>query len=98
MGALRPFPAICRLNQSNAARALLLWFDLAPSRTASRPWAGIGPAVMVPGDYHGVVVFATPPASETDFRVSLKYVGPVTDQMLALGPPITAPTASRNSV
>ena len=74
--------------------ALLLWFDLAPSRTAIRPWAGIGPAVMVPGDYHGVVVFATPPASETDFRVSLKYVGPVTDQMLALGPPITAPTAS----
>ena len=67
--------------------ASLLWFDLAPSRSAVRPWAGIGPAVAVSGDYHAVVVFAAPPASDTDFRVSLKYVGPVADQTLALGPP-----------
>jgi len=74
--------------------ASLLWFDLAPSQTTPRPWAGIGPADMVSGDFHTVVVFATPPATETDFRVSLKYVGPVADQTLALGPTITAPARS----
>jgi len=49
---------------------------------------------MVSGDFHTVVVFATPPASQGDFRVSLKYVGPVTNQTIAFGPTITAPTTS----
>jgi hypothetical protein len=71
-----------------------LWFDLAPSPTSTRPWAGLGPAAMVSGDFHGLVVFATPDGS-ADFRVSLRYVGPVTNQSLALGPAISAPTTSQ---
>jgi hypothetical protein len=74
--------------------ASLFWFDLAPSVVATRPWAGIAPAAMVSGDYHALVVFATPPASQGTFRVSLEYVGPVTNQTLALGPTIAVPTVS----
>jgi hypothetical protein len=74
--------------------ASLLWFDLAPSVNAIRPWAGIAPAQMVAGDFHAVVAFASPSTSETDFRVTLKYVGPVGNQSLAFGPTISTPTAS----
>jgi hypothetical protein len=74
----------------------LFWFDLAPSTNSTRPWAGLNPATMVPGDFHGLVVFATPPGGgPTNFRVSLKFVGPVTDQTLALGPAISAPAISQ---
>jgi hypothetical protein len=69
-----------------------LWFDLAPSPTATRPWAGFGPAAMMSGDFHGLYVFASPLDGSADFRVSLKYVGPVADQTLALGPTLDAPT------
>jgi hypothetical protein len=74
--------------------ASLFWFDLSPSVVATRPWAGIAPAAMVSGDYHALVVFATPPASQGNFRVSLKYVGPVANQTLTLGPTIAVPTVS----
>jgi hypothetical protein len=69
----------------------LMWFDLAPSTLTARPWAGIPASAMVTGDFHALVVFATPSGSQ-DFRVSLKYVGPVANQSLALGPSISAPT------
>lgn len=72
----------------------LLWFDLAPSALAARPWAGIPTSAMVTGDFHSLVVFATPRGSK-DFRVSLKYVGPVANQSLVLGPPISAPTITQ---
>jgi hypothetical protein len=71
----------------------LLWFDLAPSVQTSRPWAGLAPATMVDGDFHSVVVFATP-STDGDYRVALKYVEQVSNQALALGPTITAPSAS----
>ena len=77
-----------------AKHRLLFWFDLAPSQVATRPWAGLSAANMVSGDFHDVVVFATPRASEGDYRVSLKYVGPVANQTLAIGPVLAAPTIS----
>ena len=72
----------------------LLWFDLAPSTSAARPWAGIPSGSMVSGDFHAVVAFATPLESTTDFRVALKYVGPVTNQTLAFGSAIAVPATS----
>ena len=72
----------------------LLWFDLAPSALAARPWAGIPTSAMVTGDFHALVAFATPRGSK-DFRVSLKYVGPVANQSLVLGPSISAPTITQ---
>ena len=71
-----------------------LWFDLSPSPTASRPWAGLDAAHMVAGDLHALIVFASPVSNPDNFRVALKYVGPVTDQTLALGPTLGAPTIS----
>ena len=73
----------------------LFWFDLSPSSVPNRPWAGIGSAAMVSGDFHGVVVFGTPRGNTTgDFRVAIKYVGQVADLALALGPAIVGPTTS----
>jgi hypothetical protein len=71
-----------------------LWFDLSPSPDANRVWAGLSPTVTQSGDLHGLFVFA----SATDgsgFRHAIKYVGPVEDQSLALGPVIDAPTVSQ---
>jgi hypothetical protein len=70
----------------------LFWFDLAPSMNAARPWAGIPSSAMVSGDFHAVVVFATGTASG---RVSLKYVGPVANQTIVLGPRIEAPAVTQ---
>jgi len=77
-----------------AKHRLLMWFDLAPSRATIRPWAGIPGAAMANGEFHTLVVFASPSGS-SDFRVSLKYVGTVTNQTLALGPTINLPAASQ---
>lgn len=80
---------------------LLFWFDLAPSTTATRPWAGLSTGTMIPGDFHGLLVFAAPHndlpdvPTPADFRVALKYVGPVTNQTLALGPALSAPSTSQ---
>jgi hypothetical protein len=74
--------------------ATLMWADLAPSPTATRPWAGLNAATMVGGDFHSLVVFATPSGSD-DYRVSLKYVGPVSNQSVPLGPALSAPTTSQ---
>ena len=68
--------------------ASLLWFDLQPGPNAARSWAGLAPAAMTAGDFHGLVVFATEPNGLGHFRVSLRYVGPVTSQSLALAPTI----------
>jgi len=74
-------------------RARALWADLSPSPATTRPWAGLGAAALLSGEFHELTVFASDPTSD-DFRVSLKDVGPVTDQTIAFGPPINAPTAS----
>jgi hypothetical protein len=78
--------------KDNRARAL--WADLSPNPATTRPWAGLGPAALLNGEFHEVVVFAGDPTSD-DFRVSLKDVGPVTDQTIAFGPAIAVPTASQ---
>ena len=70
-----------------------IWSDLSPSPLATRPWGGL--ASMETGDLHGLVVFATPPGSVGDFRVAVKYVGPVADHNLALGPVLAAPASSQ---
>jgi hypothetical protein len=75
-------------------RARLLWADLSPSPATTRPWAGLGPAALLSGEFHELTVFAADPTSD-DFRVSLKDVGPVTDQTIAFGPTIDAPTTSQ---
>jgi hypothetical protein len=74
----------------------LMWFDLAPSALSTRPWGGLSPSAMAFDDLHGVVVFATPPGSVADdFRVALKYVGPVANQTIAMGPAISLPAVSQ---
>lgn len=71
-----------------------MWFELSSSPDANRVWAGLSPTVMQSSDLHGLFVFA----SATDgsgFRHSIKYVGPVEDQALVLGPVIDPATASQ---
>ena len=72
----------------------LMWFDLAPSATATRPWAGIPASAMASGDFHAVVVFASP-SNSSNYRVSLKYVGPVAAVTLALGPALASSASSQ---
>ena len=74
---------------------LLMWFDLAPSDVTARPWQGLPSANMISGDFHGLYVFASPPGSD-DYRVALKFVGPVADETLSLGGDI--PTAGIQQV
>jgi hypothetical protein len=78
--------------RDNRPRAL--WADLSPSPATTRPWAGLGPAALLTGEFHELVVFASDPASD-DFRVSSKDVGPVTDQTIAFGPLVGMPNASQ---
>ena len=74
----------------------LLWFDLSPSPATTRPWAGLGPTTMATGDFHGIYAFANPrPFDANNYRFALKYVGPVSNQTLSLGPGIGAPTVSQ---
>jgi hypothetical protein len=78
--------------RDNRPRAL--WADLSPSPSTTRPWAGLGQAALLSGEFHGLLVFASDPASD-DYRASLKHVGQVTDQTIAFGPTINVPTASQ---
>lgn len=70
-----------------------LWFDLSPSPDANRVWAGLSPTVMQSSDLHGLFVFASASDGSGDLRHAIKYVGPVEDQTLTLGPVIN-PLAS----
>lgn len=69
-----------------------IYSDLAPSTSATRPWAGLNSIDMLSSDLHTLIVFASAP--NDDFRVTVKYVGPVANQTIALGPPMTTTTAS----
>ena len=73
----------------------LFWFDLTPSQNSNRLWAGLNPTVATSADFHGIFVFANAPNNLDDFRVTLKYVGPVTNQTAAMGPTVTLPTSSQ---
>ena len=72
----------------------LLWNDLAPSTVAARPWAGLNSANMISGDLHHLFAFASRSTDLVDFRVVSKTVGAVSNQALALGAELNAPTAS----
>src|SRR5688572_1931623 len=61
------------------------WNDIAPTTNATRPWAGLNAASTVAGDFHGITVFASPPNEPNNFRVTVKYVGAVSDQTIAFG-------------
>ncbi|HEX6049010.1 MAG TPA: hypothetical protein VFZ21_07075 [Gemmatimonadaceae bacterium] len=73
----------------------LLWFDLQPNPNAARSWAGLAPEAMAANDFHGLVVFASQPGAPGNFRVSLRYVGPVASQSVAFAPAIVVPTVSQ---
>jgi hypothetical protein len=73
---------------------LLLWSDLVPSTNASRPWIGLNAANVLPTDLHGLIVFASSAQAEEDFRVASKYVGPVANQAISIGPEVNAATTS----
>jgi len=70
-----------------------IWFELTSSPAATRPWAGFSTNDMQSGDMHALIVFASAP--NDDFRVTGKYVGPVTNQTIALGPAMNATTATQ---
>lgn len=72
-----------------------IYSDLAPSPNASRPWAGLASAALNSGDLHSIIVFGSPVPRTGDFRVTGKYVGPVADHSLALGPAIVMPTITQ---
>jgi hypothetical protein len=72
-----------------------LWADLSPSPATTRPWGGLGPAALLSGEFHELLVFASASDGTGDFRVSLKDVGPVTNQTIAFGPTIDAPITSQ---
>ena len=73
-----------------------LWFDGVPSANSTRPWGGLSPTTMIAGDFHGLAAFATPTSGAVgDFRVTLRYLGAVADQTLAIGPVLNAPTATQ---
>jgi hypothetical protein len=50
---------------------------------------------MLAGDFHGVAAFATPIGNSIDFRVMLRFVGPVADQAMAMGPVLSTPTSTQ---
>jgi hypothetical protein len=76
-------------------RPRALWADLSPGPATTRPWAGLGPADLLSGEFHELTVFASASDGTGDFRVSLKDVGPVTNQTIAFGPTINVPTTSQ---
>jgi hypothetical protein len=71
-----------------------LWFDLAPGPATVRTWSGLPTEAMQHGEFHSLVVFATPVGSD-DFRYVQKHVIPVSFQSLALGPAINAPVSTQ---
>ena len=72
-----------------------MWSDLGPSAATTRTWAGLPSSVMLTTDYHGLVVFAGPQNNPFDFRVTLRFVGPVSNQTVALAPAMTLPTTAQ---
>ena len=77
-----------------ATSRALMWFDLAPSTTATRPWAGIPASAMTSSDFHTVLVFATP-SNSSNYRLALKHVGPVAPLTLAVGSSLGNPASSQ---
>ena len=72
----------------------LFWNDGAPSSASTRLWAGLPASVLLSSDLHGLTVFAEPDDGTGDFRVSVKYVGAVSNQAITLPPTINLPEMS----
>jgi hypothetical protein len=72
-----------------------IWSDLRIGSATTRTWAGLPSTVMQTTDYHGLAVFASPPTGSFDVRVTLRFVGPVSNQTLALGAAMNLPTTSQ---
>jgi hypothetical protein len=73
-----------------------LWFDLVPSLNTQRPWGGLSSGSMIPGDFHGLAAFATPPAAgPADFRVVLRFTGAVANQSMTMGAVLNTPAATQ---
>ena len=70
-------------------QSMFFYFDL-PGTGTARTWTGLAPSAMVAGDVHGLFLIASPGGTSQDSRVLFKYVGPVADQTLALGPVMSA--------
>lgn len=75
-------------------QTMSFYFDAAGTGT-SRTWAGLAQPPMIAGDLHALFLIATTPGQTTDSRIMFKYVGPVANQTLALGPNMTAATATQ---
>jgi hypothetical protein len=72
----------------------LFWNDVAPSSNATRIWAGLPSSVLLSSDLHGLTVFAGPDDGTGDYRVSVRYVGAVSNQAITLGPTLDLPAMS----
>jgi hypothetical protein len=72
----------------------LFWNELASSQATTRPWAGLNAADLRAGEFHSLIVFASPVGASDDFRVALKYPGQVANETIALGPIVGLPTVS----
>jgi hypothetical protein len=73
----------------------LLWFDLDPSPTETRPWGGLPSSAMASGDLHTLLVFASPEIGSPEYRVALEYLGPVGNRTISLGPLIDVGPAAQ---
>ena len=77
-----------------ATTRALFWNEFVPTLATTRLWAGLPQSAMGAYDYHGLIVFASPTSGSGDFRAALKYVGPVANQTVSLGPAGVVPTSS----
>lgn len=77
-----------------ATSDLVFWSDLSPSQTIVRPWAGLPSDFLRSSDFHYLLAFASSAANPGDFRAALRYVGPISDQVLAMGPEVDLPSVT----
>lgn len=73
---------------------MLFWSELLSGTATTRPWAGLDADALLPGEFHGLIAFASPPDDADDFRVALKYVGAVGNQSITIGPAVAAATTT----
>jgi hypothetical protein len=78
-----------------ASGPVRIWNDIAPSQTSTRPWAGLPGGQLAAGEFHDILVFASPAPNSVDVRVATKYVGPVSNQTVAFGPVLNPPTVTQ---
>ncbi len=80
-----------------ASGPVRLWNDIAPSQISTRPWTGLPASQLAAGEFHDILVFASPAPNSPDIRVATKYVGPVSNQTLTFAPAVNPATISQLS-